>query len=838
MNLLWLSNFNHLRRHPWQFGLALIGVALGVAIVVAVQVTQHSAKLGFRRAQEALTGIATHRIEAATGVLDERVYARLCLSFPNLAMTPVLEADVKLAAKRGEWAKLVGLDPLTVLTRSSTALSNAAAAQSELLTTSLGLVNARTFRLLGQPATATVILVQAEHEFVLALQTPAAASPLNDPALDGVILVDIATAQELLRRPGEISHIELYVPKQAAGLLARLKNTLPATLHLRDIKQELAAQEMLTKALDTNLAAMSFLGILLGMFLVYNTESFLVVQRNVLYGRLRTLGVTASELMWGVLIEALLIGALASVVGVCAGVLLADALLDLVIYTRRDFYYAVTTHELSLDAMTLGACAVGGVVTTILAALCPALDAANAPLGRAPDPDHAIKSSWLSKRVLTFSFILIAVLVYMAPISTLWRSFAWLFLALVLASRLIPFALRLIRPGLARALRARSVWPERLGIATSLRADRRIETATTALCLAAAVSLGMQLMTGSFRQNVETWLLRLLRADFYLSIRDAPVAAGPQLKTVALQLAQHPAVSAISTVSRLRVIVDRRRTSLAVYSLPPRARPGYEFLAGDPRQIWRQWETDDTVIVTEPYARHLKRQLGDQLTIESPTGRRRFKITGIYRDYSSEHGIVAMSRATFQRHWAAINVEGVGVYAHNSRDLRAIRRTLDTIRGNTRDLDIRANVELRQRALQVFDRTFQITKLLALATLLVSFVGIIGSLLAQQIERARDYGVLRALGISRIELARVIVAQTFLIGIVAALLAMPIGIGIANYLVRVVNVEAFGWTMPLVVPLSTLAYASCGVLFAATAAAILPVFHATIRPPAQVLQDE
>jgi putative ABC transport system permease protein len=838
MPLIWRANLNHLRRHPWQTGLAIFGIMLGVAIVVAVQATQHSANEAFRDAQRGLSGTATHRIEATDGIVDETFYARLVQRFPDLDAQPILTGEVELA-RRGEWLKLVGVDLLNSLGMRSNSATDSRAVT--LLTKTQGLVSRDTFDRLLQRERAAVTILTNEHAIELPLTTfPAHAGP-EPVLLDNVVLMDIATAQELLGRTGQLSHIDLCVSKPSSQTLAALRAFLPPHLHLHDLANVFSEQQLLSKAFDTNLTALSLLGLLVGMFLVYNTESFLVLQRHLLFRRLRELGVTSSELLLGIAIEALVIGVIASALGVILGIVLSNVLLDLATRTRRDFYDAVATQDLSLSATMLGLCFAGGIAATLAAALPPGLGAARAPLRESLylSAARSTRADLIVRSLASVSLALLG-LGGLLPLSPLWRDFAMLFLVLAVVAIWLPFCLTGLALPVQHTLRKLRLWPEQLGIAISLHSRRRVDPATVALCLAAAVSLGMQLMTSSFRQAVDDWLTRLLRADFYVTATDATPRdiVEQRLSIVAKRLSQVSGIAAVGTVTRLAIDAEDHRTALAVYELPIQARAGYQFIAGDPDRIWAAWETRDTLIVTEPYARHHRHRRGDSVVLATPDGPRSFQITGIYRDYSNERGNLAISRQTFRRYWPEHGYHGLSVYLDGGSDSGAVSRALNAVSAASPGIEIHPNADLRRRALTIFDRTFRITQLLALLTLVVSVVGMVGALLAQQIERAQDYGVLRALGFVPLELARVVVAQTLLIGGVAATLAIPIGIGIASFLVQVINVHAFGWTMPLHISSSMLCTSWISVLIAAASAAVYPVLRITRISPAQALRDE
>ena len=839
--LLWLANLRYLSRHPWQAGLAVLGVMLGVAVVTAVQLTQRSAREALSYTERVLVGAVTHHLVAQHGLLDEQVFADLSLAFPALRALPVLEFDAEVSDAVPHAVRVLGLD---LINRSLP--TQGPGTPSTLLLPLLrdpatGLVNSKTRRALLSNHGSTVDLkVKGGKTQLNLLAAPEGALAPDLP--DDLIVVDIATAQALANQPRKLSAIDLALPATDRDkLVAAIQARLPKGLVLRDSAADRVQQQALTRAFETNLTALSLLVLVVGMFLIYNTESFLIVQRKALFGGLRALGVTRRELLIAVLVEAGLLGVIASIIGVACGVALAHALLQLVTGTINDLYYRVAVTAVSLPPAMMGAIALGGVVATLLAALSPALEATRVPV---TDALHARDSSPNAPAARTWpvsvAATLLALLLMRLSSDNLWIDYAALLALMLAVSIQISGVQSIVVAGLLRWLRNHRWWPERIALGNLLRQRRRVGPATTALCVAAAVSVGMHVMISSFRSAVEAWLTQLLRADIYVAYtdhtpREMGESALAELRSKLLAVAE---VRAVSSVTRLTTPGVNGPVALIVYDLPAPARAGIQFIAGRASDVWARWETTDIAIITEPFAYHNKLAIGATITLETPRGPRGFTIAGIYRDYANERGAVALSRATYARHWPLTGYSGLGVYARQETGIAKLRAQVETLTSANASLEIHANAELRRNALAVFDRTFVITKTLGFLTLGVSMVGVVSALLAQQLEQARQYGTLRALGINGYELARIVFAQTLVIGVVATVLALPLGIGLGIYLIRVINLHSFGWTMPGNVAWGQLGAIALSLLGAALVAGIYPTLRALHTSPARALRNE
>jgi putative ABC transport system permease protein len=209
----------------------------------------------------------------------------------------------------------------------------------------------------------------------------------------------------------------------------------------------------------------------------------------------------------------------------------------------------------------------------------------------------------------------------------------------------------------------------------------------------------------------------------------------------------------------------------------------------------------------------------------------------VYRDYASEHGVIFMPRDTYEAWWRDRSLTSLAVFADARAGAEAVLariRELPAARGAV----VRASGNLRDATLRVFDRTFLITGVLRLLALIVAFVGVTGALMALQLERARDMGVLRALGLTPLQVWSLVTSQTALMGLTAAVLAVPLGSAMSWAMVHVINRRSFGWSFDLVFALAPFVQAFAVGVAAAVLAGIYPAVRMARLRPAQVLRDE
>jgi putative ABC transport system permease protein len=267
-----------------------------------------------------------------------------------------------------------------------------------------------------------------------------------------------------------------------------------------------------------------------------------------------------------------------------------------------------------------------------------------------------------------------------------------------------------------------------------------------------------------------------------------------------------------------------RLTSLiAVDSNRERPRSEYVWAERDAGTLWGDMRGKDEVQVSEPFANKLGvTQQNNLLTLRTGTGDKTVRVVAVFYDYASDAGVLRMRRDLYQRLWNDDKISSVALYLkpNSSISAQSLRQQFAG-----RDLLISANKELRDNALQIFDRTFAITGALNLLATVVAFIGVLSALMALQIERTRELGMLRANGMTLRQLWRMTLIETGLMGGTAGLLSMPAGLLLAVILVYIINLRSFGWTIRLDLQWTTFAQAMLVAVSSALLAAIYPMLR-------------
>src|SRR6266498_2716505 len=525
-----------LLRHPIQFLIMTLGIALGVAVMVGIDIANASAARAFDLNTRAITGRATHSIIAGDQGVDESLYVKLRtdsqwrdtlesaplviahtvspqlgeIPFTLLGMDPFAEAPFRSYLTTGQETRLESITSLLTVP-GSILLSSSTAQRYGLQPCSQGptALDASCHLMLS-------INGQTRDAYLTGLLEPA--DDFSRRALDTLILADISTAQSFSGTPDKLTQIDLILPDTFDSTM--LAKALPPGTLLAPSEIRNSQVGAMTAAFQINLTALSLLALLVGIFLIYNAMTFSVVQRRTLFGTLRSIGYTREQVFVMVLGEAALVGALGAMLGLGLGILLGQGAVRMVTQTINDLYFAVNVRGLQISGSSLLKGALAGFFASVFAAAPPAWEAASvSPRLALSRAGLETKVQSVVNRVAIFGVLtaLIGAAILIVPTRNLVISFAGTTAVVIGLAALTPFVtVRLMRfvgePfgklfGLLGRIAPRNV----------IRSQSRTAVAVAALMIAVSVTIGVQVMIASFRITVTTWLEQTLRGDIYIA---------------------------------------------------------------------------------------------------------------------------------------------------------------------------------------------------------------------------------------------------------------------------------------------------------------------------------
>jgi len=806
-----------LLRHPIQFAIMTLGIALGVAVMVGIDIANASAARAFDLSTTAVTGRATHAIVAGAQGVDESLYVRLRTDpkwRSQVESAPIVIAHAISPQLDEVPFTLLGVDPFAEAPFRSYLGSRGAgegprmkAIASLLTVPGSVLLSAPTAEHYGlKPCSSDVINASCRLSISINGETrDAYLTGLLEPsddfarrALDTLMLTDIATAQSLSGTGGKLTQIDIILPEGFDS--EAFAAALPSATQL--VASELRNDQVteMTNAFQVNLTALSLLALVVGIFLIYNAMTFSVLQRRAVFGTLRSIGYTREQIFGMVLGEAALIGALGTGIGLGLGILLGQGAVQMVTQTINDLYFVLNVRGVQIPASSLIKGGLTGFLASILAAAPPAWEAASVP------PRLALSRAGLESKaqavvnVVALLGVLVALTgaaILTIPTRNLVISFGGTSAVVIGLATLTPFVTVKLMQFLGKPLGKGFGLLGRLAPRNVIRSQSRTAVAVAALMIAVSVTIGVQVMIASFRTTVILWLEQTMQGDIYIAEQGiGTTRLDTPLDLEVIELARsHPLVQSSVTARNVTIESEHGPVELVASDLK-RPMDSRLFLTAQENPL--QAMKDGGILLSEPLANRLRISApGETLSLLTPTGWRSFPIAGIYTDYASTRGTVRMSLDVYQSIWNDHQLNGVVLFLSPKADSDAVTADLRSQLKAFTTVEINPRRVLREGALVVFDRTFAITAAMQLITTLVAFIGVLSSLLALQLEKAREMGILRALGLTVNEMRRLTLWETGLLGASAGLLALPAGYILAWILIFVINQRSFGWTLQM-----------------------------------------
>jgi putative ABC transport system permease protein len=841
---------------------------LGVMASVAITAANVDVLRSFEQAVTTVAGPTTLEVLGGDFGVDETVITAVRTVPGVTAAVPVIEEGIVMAegTHRGEGIQLFGLDLIAEVGTRGFRIqpSGGQEALEQLLapdTVYLGQKLAEGWHLTA----GSLLEVMAGGRLVqLRVAGLVHREGIRSSIWDRVALMDIAAAQVLFESVGRLDRIEIVTtpdrPVEEIG--AALRTILPPHLTAQRPAQRTKQVEHMVRAFQLNVRVLSWVGLLIGMFLIYNTTAFAVAQRRREIGIYRTLGMTERQVATLFLVEAGFLGIVGGLLGTISGVVLARSLVSLVSRTISDLYVPVASGATALvwDHQLLWVLMEGlllGTIVSMIGAWGPSLDASRTIAVRALAPGdyevtQRLRLRWFAWCAVGFS-VLAAMLSLLNPIADL-PVFGYLATLCLLA------ALSCVAPVCIQALgyRRRRHHDRALGLGGSLRqiavdhAARhpgRNAVTVSALMVGLAIMIGVVVMVRSFRQTVEIWVNETVIADLvvappaWLHSRHAGQASRALPGEWATKLASVEGVAAVDTYRDVHVEVQGQSVALISRDLRLHAqRSRYLVIQGDSATVLQHAAETGGVLVSEVLANRLGVKEGSSVAITTPLGLQQVPVVARFYDYATDGGKMVMDRAQYQALWHDDRVTVFPIYLRAGANVNAVRQSIirrlavnDQERASPL---IISNAELRREILDIFDRTFVLTYVLEAIAVLIAVLGIVNTLVTAVLERRRELATLQAIGASPNQVKQLVLWEAAYLGMLGALLGVVGGLLLAVVLIKVINKQSFGWTIQMTVPIAVLLQAVVLALTAALVAGYFPARWAAQQPVVEGLRDE
>ena len=834
------------RAHPLRALVSIAAIAVGVALGFAIHLINAAAFNEFSAAIQGLSGQADIQVSASEAFFDEKIYPWLAQHDGVAVASPVLELDAALPGRSGA-LKLVGLDVFRAGFITPDLIGAPADGKvSDTLADDALFLSPAALSWLALAPGARLVLQAGTRAVNLRIAGPVQRARAGQRL--GVM--DLGALQWRFGKLGRLSRIDLKlrdgIDRDAfqASLAGELERDFPGRFVLgqpNDAKQN-SRNDNLSRAYRVNLTVLALVALFTGAFLVFSTQALSVIRRRGQFALLRVLGMSRSQLLRQVLLEGASLGLIGALLGIAAGYALAAAALHFFGGDLGAGYFAAVRPQMQFTPVAALVYFGLGLGVALLGCAGPAYEAARAA------PAVALKSgseeaalARLARTWPALACLGVAALLTRAPPLFELPLFGYLAIALMLVGAIG------LMPQLAAAVFR---WADRrcsgagrpvltLTLARLANASGQAGIALGGVLSSFSLMVAMAVMVSSFRVSVDDWLLHILPADLYARTASS---GGSSSGTAALNPQEQAAIRALPGIARVDFLRSRGVT------LDP-GRPNVMLLARaidatDPGQSMVLSGTPlpvpagkMPVWVSEAMLDLYRAAPGTTLTLPLNGRLHPFFVAGVWRDYARQSGAVQMRLADYRALTGDFDVSDAGLWlAPGVAPADALRRLKSLPFGAT--LELAAPSDIRALSLKIFDRSFAVTYLLEAIAIMVGLFGVAATFSAQTLARAREFGMLRHVGVTRRQVLAILAIEGGALTALGIATGFVLGCAISLILVFIVNPQSFHWSMQLHMPWPLLASVAGALLVAATLTALVSGRYALSGGPIRAVRED
>ncbi len=838
MILLRLISWPYARKHLLRCFLTIIGIVLGVAVFVGMHTANQSVLAAFRQTIDRIAGSTQLQVSAGEPGIDESVLETV-LNLPEVrAAAPVIEATVQFG--KGNLL-ILGVDMLGDRNLRSYDLENSDAAIDDplvFLAQADSLLITKTFATEnGLAMNSRVPMRTMDGDQVFTVRGIMKPGGLASAFGGNLAIMDIYAAQKVFGRGRKFDRIDIALQDGVAlnDGRAKLQKALGPGLDV-DLPSSRGEQFEATShiySLASNIT--SVFALFIGMFIIYNTFAIAVTQRRSEIGILRALGATRAQIRTLFLTESLIAGLAGTLAGVAFGIALARAMAGYIGTLLADVYgIAQQAEHLEIDPWLIGLAVAMGLVTSLIAAVIPARNAAGVdPVKALQKGRYQSMSEGENRTRRRWAIACAAVSIATLALNRYPLVFYAGFLLAVLAAVLLAPALA---HGLARMMRPAFAWirPVEGALAADslIQAPRRTSGTVSALMLSLALVVSLSGLTRASYDSITEWMRIALNPDLFVSTAETVTARSFVFSaSLGAKLSAVDGVGDVQLVRSVRVLVKKTPIMVVAVDIASLARhaklPAVE---GNTEEMYRIAAEGTGVIASENFCRLHGCKLGETLEIPAPTGILRIPVVGIVRDFSDQQGSLLLQREVFIRYWNDDSVNVFRIYLKPGADGVRVRQQILDSYGNQQRLFVLTNADLRRYIIRVTDQWFGLTYVQIAVAVLVAVLGIVNALTVSITDRRRELGVLQAVGGLRGQIRHTIWLEAIGVGLIGLALGMALGAAQLYYTVEIARRDLSGIEIAYVYPFK-MALALVPIILAAAFLAAIGPAEAAVRAP-------
>ncbi len=817
LRLFRFLSWRHFQRHRLRTSLTFSGIVLGVAVIVAIAVVNHTLMSSFQRSIDLVAGKAVLQVENGESGVREALFP-IIRDTPGVKdAAPAVEGFLPVVGFTGEKLFIYGVDLLSDFSMREHDFAGAsfgfeAALDFIAQQDSIAVTETLSGRL-GIPVGSRITLATSRglrsYTVRALLKERGAAKAFGG----SFALMDLPVAQLALGKEGKIDIVDVTTEEgeRVGTVRNRIEARLQGSAQVERPKKRGEQIESLLTSFRIGLFFVSLIALFVGFFLIYNTVSVSVVQRRREIGTLRCLGVLRRDILKLFILEALFIAFFGSLVGVLVGVFLAQGALIFVGESVNNLFFQVDMAKGALTFREFWVALASGLGVSVFASLYPALQATSVtPLENTRQAVWSPKSQEIHRAsILGLSLLLVFPLfLFFSPAGLGGvERFTLGVVAMLIFLLGLSFLSPLFIVSMARLLRSflqRSSWIEGKLATDNLRRSpvrSGITVATVMISLAAIFTIAA--FVYSVRGSLLSWVEQMVTADLIVSsgARTAGPMNVPLKEDPAVGMKAIPGVQILDLYRLIRSTYQGR--PIFIESFSAQASQGVRKLPmaqGEAKEALRRMARGEGVIVSESFKSKFGEGLGDIIRLPTPSGLIPFSILGVYVDYASDAGSVLVDRSLYKKFWRDELVDAFDLWLAPGADREAVIRKVKKDYGEKYQLFVSTHSELRDAVIKIMEQSFIVNYAVEIVAVVVALFSVINTLLASVLDRTREIGVLRAVGATQRQVRRMVVAEAGWMGFMGGILGLVAGT-VMSYHHVVYNTKVLtGWTFQYYYP--------------------------------------
>ncbi|MBX7222393.1 MAG: FtsX-like permease family protein [Blastocatellia bacterium] len=830
------------RRHKLRLMFTLLGIALGVGVFFAIQTANTTLLSSLTQTIEKMAGKATLQVTANESGVPEEFLDTVRNTPGVLVAEPAIEVIAQAAFETNSTLLVGGVDTTGnqelyeyQFDQKQTEIGDPLVYLSEPFSILISRKFAAAHNLKEEDKL-PLYTSQGRKEFTIrGIFEPTGIGTVFDGQ---IATMDVYSAQFVFNRGRTFDRIDILtdpnVPVET--VLENLRRQLPKGVDVDRPASRGKGIENATTAMRQGMVITSFIALLVGLFIIFNSFIISVNQRWKEIGILRSLGVERSQIARMFLVEALVMGIIGSLLGIGSGYFLAIGAIKLTGNMAASIYGFVSTTqppEIRLPTVLLSLSI--GIVASLVAAWLPARSAAQLnPIAALHNIEIRQQKSIIGWKRVTFGTAIIVFSMLMIRVSTAkvgalgQFSYAYLILMgfIIVLPKLASVLAKLMRPVMDSLFGTEGI----LAVDAMISAPGR----TTATVGALMVGLMFVFATGayvdSYKTTVQGWMDRTISTDLIVK----PTKDTARSRTYHLSDSLSQRIARIPGVKRLENVrfttVPYRNDTAAVITLELEglfARTHGVIDEGDDPALQGKLIRGEGVFVSRNFEAKWGLGTGGTIQLESPKGLFERPILGISEDYSSDKGTIFMDRALYLAYWQDPAVDFIDVNIKPGVDPIAFKRELEQTLAGTEQVFIYTNREYKQWIMGLIDGFFVLNYMQMAIAILVAAIGIFNTLSISVSERQRELGVIRAIGGLRGQVRKMILLEAVVIALIGLVTGAMCGVLNTYFLVRMGGMITAGFVIPFRFPISLIFITLPIVIIIALIAAWWPSRRAT-----------